>query len=103
MNGYIILCLNTHSKVLITKWIAKVAFDIEINLINTLKDSLYYLSFYNSIFKKFQDIDSNLESIKGAKAFRDCARTMIGNQFACSLEPNYNRLSMFDIICTSEK
>lgn len=40
----------------------------------------------HSTFLKFQAIDSNLESIKGAKAFRDWARTMIDNNYICCVD-----------------
>lgn len=45
-----------------------------------------YLKSYNTIFRKFQSIDSNLESIKGAKAFRYWARTMIENNYMCYVD-----------------
>ena len=93
---------NLNPRVLAGKLFVKYAFDIEINLLNTLKDSLADLAYYNIVFRKFQKIDSNLESIKGAEAFRTWARGMMGNRFVCRLEQNYNRLSKHNIICSSE-
>ena len=93
---------NLNPRVLAGKLFVKYAFDIEINLLNTLKDSLADLAYYHTIFRKFQSIDSNLESIKGAEAFRTWARGMMGNRFVCKLDQNYNRLSKHDIICSSE-
>lgn len=46
------------------------------------------LKSYNTTFCKFQSIDSNLESIKGAKAFRYWARTMIENNYMCYVDEN---------------
>ncbi|KPH54996.1 hypothetical protein HPU229334_11145, partial [Helicobacter pullorum] len=58
----------------------------------SIRDSLLmkfpYLKFYNTTFCKFQSIDSNLESIKGAKAFRYWARTMIENNYMCYVDEN---------------
>ncbi|WP_034569401.1 hypothetical protein [Helicobacter saguini] len=85
----------------ITKFIYKKAFDIEINLVNTLKDSIKSLEYYNQVFIKFQQIDSNLESIQAAKAFRKWAREMIGNKFICNIATKKEN-SQYEIICTSE-
>lgn len=56
----------------------------------SIRDSLLmkfpYLKFYNTTFCKFQSIDSNLESIKGAKAFRTWARSMIENNYMCYVD-----------------
>lgn len=93
---------NLSPSALARKVFMKYAFDMEVNFINTLKDSLADLAYYHTIFRKFQRIDSNLESIKGAKAFRTWARGMIGNRFVCKLDQNYNRLSKHDITCSSE-
>lgn len=49
----------------------------DIPVFKDLKELFPYLKFCNTTFLKFQAIDSNLESIKGAKAFRDWARTFI--------------------------
>ena len=46
------------------------------------------LKSYNTTFCKFQNIDSSLESIKGAKAFRYWARTMIENNYMCYVDEN---------------
>ena len=58
----------------------------------SIRDSLLmrfpYLKCYNITFCKFQSIDSNLESIKGAKAFRYWARTMIENNYMCYVDEN---------------
>ncbi|WP_176553448.1 hypothetical protein, partial [Campylobacter helveticus] len=40
----------------------------------------------HSTFFKFQNIDDNLKSIKGAKAFRDWARTMMNNDYICYID-----------------
>ncbi|AQQ59218.1 hypothetical protein XJ32_02870 [Helicobacter bilis] len=93
---------NLSPSALARKVFMKYAFDMEVNFINTLKDSLADLAYYHTIFRKFQSIDSNLKSIKGAKAFRTWARGMIGNRFVCKLDQNYNRLSKHDITCSSE-
>ena len=93
---------NLSPSVLARKLFMKYAFDIKSNLVNTLKDSIADLAYYHTIFRKFQRINSNLESIKGAKAFRTWARGMIGNRFVCKLDQNYNRLSKHDITCSSE-
>ena len=56
----------------------------------SIRDSLLMnfpsLKFYNTTFLKFQKIDSNLESIKGAKAFRTWARSMIENNYMCYVD-----------------
>ncbi|ELT5465090.1 hypothetical protein R9R78_001561 [Campylobacter coli] len=56
----------------------------------SIRDSLLmrfpYLKCYNITFCKFQSIDSNLESIKGAKAFRDWARSMTDNNYMCYVD-----------------
>ena len=56
----------------------------------SIRDSLLMrfpcLKSYNTTFCKFQNIDSNLESIKGAKAFRYWARTMIENNYMCYVD-----------------
>ena len=49
----------------------------DIPVFDDLKELFPYLKFCNTTFLKFQAIDSNLESIKGAKAFREWARTFI--------------------------
>ena len=55
---------------------------------DSLLKKFYYLKSYNATFHKFQVIDSNLESIKGAKAFRDWARSMIDNNYICYVDEN---------------
>lgn len=56
----------------------------------SIRDSLLMrfpcLKSYNTTFCKFQSIDSNLESIKGAKAFRTWARSMIENNYMCYVD-----------------
>ena len=56
----------------------------------SIRDSLLMrfpcLKSYNTTFCKFQNIDSNLESIKGAKAFRYWARSMIENNYMCYVD-----------------
>ena len=56
----------------------------------SIRDSLLMkfpcLKFYNTTFCKFQNIDSNLESIKGAKAFRYWARSMTDNNYICYVD-----------------
>ena len=51
----------------------------DIPILDDLKELFPYFKFCNNVFLKFQAIDSNLESIKGAKAFRDWARTFINH------------------------
>lgn len=87
----------------ISKYFLKQVSDIEFNLINTLKDSLQDLAYYHLVLNKFQSVDEDLESIKGAQAFREWARGMIDNRFVCALESNYNRLSKYDIKCSSQE
>lgn len=58
----------------------------DIPIFDDLKELFPYLKFCNTIFLKFQAIDSNLESIKGAKAFRAWARTMIDNIYFYALK-----------------
>lgn len=94
---------NPNPHYAMAQFVLKQAFDIEFNLINTLKDSFQALADYHFVFRKFQNIDKDLESITGAKAFRDWARGMIDNRFVCQLEPNYNRLSKYDIKCSNEE
>ncbi|WP_290883073.1 hypothetical protein [Helicobacter sp.] len=94
---------NSNPAYQISKYFLKQAFDIEFNLIDTLKDSLQDLAYYHLVLNKFQSVDEDLESIKGAKAFREWARGMINNRFVCVLEPNYNRLSKYDIKCSSQE
>ncbi len=53
---------------------------------NTLLNKFNAMRPIHSIFLKFQTIDENLESIKGAKAFRMWARSMIGNNYICHIE-----------------
>ena len=58
----------------------------DIPIFDDLKELFPYLKFCNTTFLKFQAIDSNLESIKGAKAFRAWARTMIDNIYFYALK-----------------
>lgn len=57
-------------------------------IFDDLKELFPYLKFCNNVFLKFQSIDSNLESIKGAKAFRSWARSMIDNNYICYIDEN---------------
>ena len=56
----------------------------------SIRDSLlrkfHYLQYLYAVFRKFQSIDSNLESIAGAKAFRTWARSMTQNKIFCALK-----------------
>lgn len=51
----------------------------DIPIFDDLKELFPYFQFYNNVFLKFQAIDSNLESIKGVKAFKTWARTYINH------------------------
>ena len=53
---------------------------------NTLLNKFNAMRPIHSIFLKFQAIDKNLESIKGAKAFRMWARSMIENNYICHID-----------------
>lgn len=74
-------------------WVIKKLFDIGIEVIDetyTIPGNFMkcfpYFKFLHSIFLKFQNIDENLETIKGAIAFRDWARMMIGNHYICYVD-----------------
>ena len=72
-------------------WVIQKLSDIGIEVINTgewipdapmvddLKENFDTIKFFHSVFLKFQNIDDNLQSVKGAKAFRDWARMLINN------------------------
>ena len=53
---------------------------------DSLLRKFHYLQYFYAVFRKFQSIDSNLESIKGAKAFRTWARSMTQNKIFCALK-----------------
>ena len=53
---------------------------------DSLLQKFHYLQYLHAIFRKFQSIDSNLESIAGAKAFRTWARSMTQNKIFCALK-----------------
>ncbi|MCX2683861.1 hypothetical protein OQH60_08325 [Campylobacter sp. MIT 21-1685] len=53
---------------------------------DSLLSTFHYLKFYNNTFLKFQNIDENLKSIKGAKAFRQWTRSMIDNNYICYVD-----------------
>ena len=55
-------------------------------ILDDLKETFMYLRFYNAVFLQFQAIDSNLKSIKGAKAFNKWARMMIDNMYCFALK-----------------
>jgi len=61
-----------------------------ISRVDSLLKKFYYLQFFNAIFLKFQAIDSNLESIEGAKAFRKWTQSMTENKIFCSLKIDGN-------------
>ncbi len=66
-------------------------------------DIFEYIKFFNSIFLKFQQIDKDLESLAGARAFRDWAREMINNRFVCDVTLNDNKIMpKYNIKCSSE-
>lgn len=74
-------------------WVINKLSDIGIEIIDetytipgNFMETFFYLKFYNTTFRKFQKIDSNLESIKGAKAFRTWARSMIENNYMCYVD-----------------
>ena len=53
---------------------------------DSLLRKFHYLQYLYAVFRKFQKIDSNLESIAGAKAFRTWARSMTQNKIFCALK-----------------
>ena len=53
---------------------------------DSLLRKFHYLQYLYAVFRKFQSIDSNLESIAGAKAFRTWARSMTQNKIFCALK-----------------
>ncbi|MGX3045819.1 hypothetical protein [Helicobacter sp. T3_23-1056] len=53
---------------------------------NTLLNKFNAMRSIHSAFLKFQAIDENLKSIKGAKAFRMWARSMIENSYICHID-----------------
>ena len=53
---------------------------------DSLLQKFHYLQYLYAVFRKFQKIDSNLESIAGAKAFRTWARSMTQNKIFCALK-----------------
>lgn len=55
---------------------------------DSLLQKFHYLQYLYAVFRKFQSIDSNLESIAGAKAFRTWARSMIENNYMCYVDEN---------------
>lgn len=57
-----------------------------ISMRDSLLQKFHYLQYLYAVFRKFQSIDSNLESIKGAKAFRTWARSMTQNKIFCALK-----------------
>ncbi len=79
-------------------WVVKKLSDIGIEVINTdewipdfpildnLKENLNTIKSLHSIFLKFQNIDDNLQSIKGAKAFITWTRSMLDNNYICYVD-----------------
>ena len=55
-------------------------------MLDDLKETFMYLRFYNAVFLQFQAVDSNLKSIKGAKAFNKWARMMMDNMYCFALK-----------------
>ncbi len=55
-------------------------------ILDDLKELFPTIKLIHSTFFKFQNIDDNLKSIKGAKAFRDWARTMMNNDYICYID-----------------
>ena len=53
---------------------------------DSLLRKFHYLQYLYAVFRKFQKIDSNLESIAGAKAFMTWARSMTQNKIFCALK-----------------
>ena len=76
-------------------WVIQKLSDIGIEVINTgewipdapmvddLKENFDLIKSLHSIFLKFQNIDDNLQSVKGAKAFITWTRSMIDNNYIC--------------------
>ncbi|MBF7048672.1 hypothetical protein IY972_01295, partial [Campylobacter volucris] len=76
-------------------WVIQKLSDIGIEVINTdewildfpildnLKENLNTIKSLHSIFLKFQNIDDNLQSVKGARAFITWIRSMLDNNYIC--------------------
>ncbi|MFY4691537.1 hypothetical protein ACOTVD_10965 [Campylobacter jejuni] len=76
-------------------WLLNKLSDIGIEVINTdewipdfpildnLKENLNTIKSLHSIFLKFQNIDDNLQSVKGARAFITWTRSMLDNNYIC--------------------
>ncbi|WP_257933393.1 hypothetical protein UPTC17655_0878 [Campylobacter lari] len=76
-------------------WVIQRLSDIGIEVINTdewipdfpildnLKENLNTIKSLHSIFLKFQNIDDNLQSVKGARAFITWTRSMLDNNYIC--------------------
>ncbi|MGM8975412.1 hypothetical protein ACTFDJ_06770 [Campylobacter jejuni] len=79
-------------------WVIQKLSDIGIEVINTdewipdfpildnLKENLNTIKSLHSIFLKFQNIDDNLQSAKGAKAFITWTRSMLDNNYVCYVD-----------------
>ena len=91
--------VNTHPYHNCVTWVLNKLDSIGIEIIDneewlpdniSTRDSLlrkfHYLQYLYAVFRKFQKIDSNLESIAGAKAFRTWARSMTQNKIFCALK-----------------
>ena len=91
--------VNTHPYHNCVTWVLNKLDSIGIEIIDSkewlpdnisTRDSLlkkfHYLQYLYAVFRKFQSIDSNLESIAGAKAFRTWARSMTQNKIFCALK-----------------
>ena len=70
-------------------WVIQKLSDIGIEVVDNYKipgnflENFDTIKFFHSIFLKFQNIDDNLQSVKGAKAFITWTRSMIDNNYIC--------------------
>lgn len=81
-----------------TTWLLNKLSDIGIEVINidewipdfpildNLKENLNTIKSLHSIFLKFQNIDDNLQSVKGARAFITWTRSMLDNNYICYVD-----------------
>ncbi|MCV3501664.1 hypothetical protein L8X52_08555 [Campylobacter lari] len=74
-------------------WVIRKLSDIGIELIDdeykvpgNLIDIFGLIKFLHSIFLKFQNIDDNLQSVKGARAFITWTRSMLDNNYICYVD-----------------
>lgn len=91
-------------------WVIQKLSNIGIELVNTdewipdfpmvddLKENFDLIKSLHSIFLKFQNIDDNLQSVKGAKAFITWTRSMLDNNYVCYVDQK-NLEKKIQVIC----